>query len=174
MNIKLSSVIKRNHVSTFAIIETLHIVVLTNVIQSTGCRHDKFSNRYWFRKKEEEREESFLLFELGGSGCIYSPMFHNCSGLPVKLAMLKAVDLSLLQLIILIQLCILCLIIKLLCWVMKGKLKQDLYNKTFVFYSQISSGLTLEPCTVLCRTVVSVSFWDESQPLLDQFAFCEA
>ena len=36
------------------------------------------------------------------------------------------------------------------------------------------SGLTLEPCTVLCRTVVSVSLWEKSWPLLDQFAFCES
>ena len=59
----------------------------------------------------------------------------------------------------------------------KGKSKQDPYNKTFIFYifqGQISSGLTLESCTVLCRTVVSVSLRDESRPLLDQFAFCES
>ena len=59
--------------NTLAIIETLHIVVLTNVIQSTGCRCDKFSNRYWLGgKKKRRKRKSFLLFELGGSSCIHS------------------------------------------------------------------------------------------------------
>ena len=62
-----------------------------------------------------------------------------------------------------------CLVIKLFCWVIKSKSKQDLYNKTFIFcifQIQIPSGLTLEPCTVLCRTVVSFNLWDESRHCL--------
>ena len=30
--------------STFAIIDTIHVVVPVVVTQSTGCKHDKFSN----------------------------------------------------------------------------------------------------------------------------------
>ena len=74
---------------TFPIIDTIHIVVLIVVIQGTGYRHDEFSNGYWYNR--------FLLFDLREGSCIHSEMFHNCSVLLVKLAVLEAVDLSLLQ-----------------------------------------------------------------------------
>ena len=126
--------------------------------------------------------EKILLYELRGielrgSRCIHSAKFHNCSGPPVQLVILEAVASLLHHHITPIQLCISCLVIKLFHWVIKGKLKQDLFNKAFmfcIFQGQIPSRLTLEPCTVFCRTVVNVSLQGKSWPLLDNFAFCES
>ena len=120
-----------------------------------------------------------LLIELRESICVYSPIFHNSSGLSAGLAMSEAVNLSLLQFSILIWHYFSCLVVKLFCWMVKAKLKQDLYNKTCNFFvspkvSHIPRELTLKQCTTFYRTFVSVSHLDESQPLLDQFALCES
>ena len=80
--------------SILLIIDTMHMDFLIVFIQNTGCRHNNFSNHYWYKK--------FLLIELRENSCIHSPIFHNHSGLLAELEMSEAVDLSLSQISILI------------------------------------------------------------------------
>ena len=60
-------------------IDAMNIIVLVVAIQSTGYRHDNFSNHCWYKK--------FLLIELRESSCTHSPVFHNLSGLLAELPM---------------------------------------------------------------------------------------